>query len=285
LKKTFSTGCVCAFLFGTFLSLSARAVSVSTDYSALWWNASESGWGMNVMQEEQILFITLFIYGPAGAPTWYSATATFASANAGGDRTYIGDLYATTGTPFGTTPFNPGATTALKVGSIQFIGRTDGTANVQYTAGPATVNKSLVRQTWAQPNFTLNTATPYVGAQSDVTTGCADASINGSSNTTYSQVALYINSIGNTMHLELTTPPTDAGLCTLHGNNYVQEGRYGKATLTGRCAALPPSSPLIVFEAREVEVGANYFTMQFKLTGGPDAIGCTTVGVMTGAKK
>ena len=86
------------------------------------------------------------------------------------------------------------------------------------------------------------------------------------------------------MRVEVTTPPTEAGLCTLHGNNYVQEGRYGKATLTGRCSALPASSPAFKLEAREVEVGANYFTMQFTLTGGPGA-GCTEVGVMTGAKK
>ena len=283
-KKTVGMVCICAFLFGTFMSFAARAVSTSTDYSALWWNASESGWGMNVMQEEQILFITLFIYGSNGAPTWYSATATFASANGAGDRTYTGDLYATTGTPFSTTPFNAGATTVQKVGSIQFVGRADGTATVQYTAGSATVNKTVVRQTWAQPNFTLNTATAYVGAQSDVTTGCANASDNGPGNTTYSQVALYINSVGNTMHLEITTPPTDAGLCTLHGNNYVQEGRYGKATLTGRCSALPASAPAITLEAREVEVGVNYFTMQFKVTSGLDT-GCTQAGVMTGAKK
>ena len=284
MKKSIGVVCICAFLFGTFLSFAARAVSASTDYSALWWNASESGWGMNVMQEEQILFITLFIYGPNGAPTWYSATATFASANAAGDRTYTGDLYATTGTPFSTTPFNPGATVAQKVGTIQFVGRADGTATVQYTAGSATVNKTVGRQTWAQPNFTLNTATAYVGAESDVTTGCANASDNGPGNTTYSQIALYINSVGNTMRLEITTPPTEAGFCVLQGNNYVQEGRYGKATLTGRCSAHPASAPAFTVQAREVEVGANYFTMQVTITGGPLA-GCTSVGVITGAKK
>jgi len=148
--------------------------------------------------------------------------------------------------------------------------------------GATTVNKAVVRQTWAQPNFTLNTATPYVGAQADTTTGCATPSDNGPSNTTYSNVSLYINSVGNTMHLEITS--SDAGLCTLHGNNYVQEGRYGKATITGRCAAQSPTSPSFRLDAREVEVGPNYFTMQFTLTGGP-AVGCTTVGVMTGAKK
>lgn len=282
--KLYRMVCVCALMLSTFLSLPARAVSGSTDFSALWWNASESGWGMNVMQEEQILFITLFIYGPSNAPTWYAGTATFVSANAAGDRTYTGDLYATTGTPFSVTPFNPGATTGVLVGRITFVGRADGAATVQYTVGSATVSKNVTRQTWAQPNFTLNTATPYAGAQADTTIGCATTSDNGPSNGTIQNIALYINSVGNTMRLELTYPPNDGGLCILSGNNYVQEGRYGKATLTGRCAGQPASSPSISFEAREVEIGPNFFTLQYTVTNGP-RVGCVSRGIMTGAKK
>lgn len=282
MKKSVGIACLCAFLCATFLSFSARAVSTSTDYSGLWWNASESGWGMNVMQQEQIIFITLFIYGPSGAPTWYSATATFASANGAGDRSYTGDLYATTGTPFSTTPFNPAATTAQKVGTIVFVGKADGTATVQYTAGSATVNKAVVRQTWAQPNFTLNTATPYEGVGSGATTGCANPSDNGSGSSHYPQIALYINS--NTMHVEITVPPPEGGTCILHATNYVQEGRFGKATLTGRCSFIPLPIPDLRFEAREVEVGINHFTLQYKLTAGIGD-GCSETGTMTGVKK
>ncbi len=137
-----------------------------------------------------------------------------------------------------------------------------------------------MRQTWAQPSFTLNTATAYAGAHSGNTTGCTVGSNNGSFNGTFSQMALYIN--GSTMRVEVTTPPTDAGLCIFQGSNYVQEGRYGKATLTGSCSALPASTPQFQMVAREVEVGANYFTFQYTLTA--DA-GCTETGVFVGAKK
>ena len=270
---------ICAFLF-SFLSLPAGAVTASTDYSAIWWNAAESGWGMNVIQQEQILFITLFVYGPNNAPTWLVSSANFVSANGAGDRTYTGDLFATTGTPYAVTPFNTGAVTAQAVGTITFVGRADGTATVQYNSGSTVVNKTLTRQTFAQPNFTLNTATPYVVAASDTGTGCASSSDNRRSNTTYSNVALYIN--GTTMRLEITAPPGDGGLCVFQGGNYVQEGRYGKATLTGTCADFP-SSPL-TWRVREVEVGAQYFTLLYTQTGGPST-GCTFNGVMTGAKK
>jgi len=271
---------ICAFLF-SFLGLPAGAVTASTDYSAIWWNAAESGWGMNVIQQEQILFITLFVYGPGNVPTWLVATANFASANGAGDRTYTGDLFATTGTPYGVTPFNTAATTAQAVGTITFVGRADGTATTQYTSGSATVNKTLTRQTWAQPNFTLNSATNYVAVQSDLGTGCTQTGDNGQSNSTVPNLALYINSVGNTMRMEMTTKPGDGGFCVFQGNNYVQEGRYGKATLTGTCSELP-SSP-ITFRVREVEVGAQHLTMQYTIS--VPASGCTFTGVMAGAKK
>lgn len=275
---------VCALVLCTLSSLPARAVSGSSDYSGLWYNASENGWGMNVIQQEQILFATLFIYGTGGAPTWYVASSVaFVSANAAGDRTYTGPLYATTGTPFSTTPYNPGAVTVAAVGSITFVGRADGTATVQYTANSSSVSKTVVRQTWAQPTFTLSTATPYVGAQSSSTSGCTVASNNGPGNSTHSSLALYINA--NTMRVEINSPPTDGGLCTFQSANYVQGGRFGRATLTGTCSAFPASTPQMRMEAREVEVGANFFTFQYTLTGGPLSAGCTEVGVFTGAKK
>ena len=282
--KTILRSFVSALFLGAQSSLPAGAVTGSTDYSGLWYNSSEEGWGMNVIQQEQILFITLFIYGANSQPTWFVASeASFTTANSAGDRTYTGLLYATTGTPFSTVPFNSASVTLTQVGSITFVGRADGTATVSYTANSPTVNKSVVRQTWAQPNFTLNTATSYAGAQSTTITGCTAGSNNGTSNGTYSNIALYIN--GSTMRLELTTPPTDAGLCTFQGSNYVQEGRYGKATLTGTCAAFPASAPPLQMVAREVEVGARHFTFLYTLTGGPDSAGCSESGVFVGARK
>ncbi len=276
--KKLAAALVCSLVLVTLPMHSAKAVSGSSDYSGLWWNPAESGWGMNVIQQEQILFITLFVYGPE-APTWFvGANVPFVSANAAGDRTYTGALYRTSGTPFLQAPFNPAATTATAVGNITFVALADGTATVQYSVNANNVNKALVRQTWAKPSFTLNTATPYAGASAETGTGCADPANNGRANGTISQIALYIN--GSTMRLELAT---DAGLCILAGNNYVQEGRYGKATLTGACANFPASP--ITFHAREVEVGSNYFTLQSISTGGPDSAGCTFSGTMAGVKK
>jgi len=161
---------------------------------------------MNVIQQEQILFITLFVYGPNNAPTWLVSSANFVSANGAGDRTYTGDLFATTGTPYAVTPFNTGAVTAQAVGTITFVGRADGTATVQYNSGATVVNKTLTRQTFAQPNFTLNTATPYVVAAADTGTGCASASDNRRS-----KVVESVPRISSNAAIPTATPTTAPG--------------------------------------------------------------------------
>lgn len=264
----------------------ARAVSSSTDFSDLWYNANESGWGMNVIHQENILFITLFVYGTNNAPTWFVASnVAFQSQNAAGDRIYRGDLFATTGTPFGVTPFVPltGAN-VRSAGTVTFTGLAAGGATLSYTVDGTTVNKTLTRQTWAQPNFTLNTATNYAGAQSAEVTGCTNASQNEKTNGTYTNIALYINSVGKTMRVELRENATSA-LCTLSGNNYEQLGRYGQATLSGRCADFPASMGNVTMLVTNVDVGPNSFSYQYSATGGPFGAGCTERGTVVGAKK
>ena len=51
---------------------------------------TEGGWGVNVVQSDDFLFLTFFIYGADNKPTWYTAQLTLdASGN------YNGKLYAT----------------------------------------------------------------------------------------------------------------------------------------------------------------------------------------------
>jgi hypothetical protein len=63
---------------------------------------AESGWGMQLVERGTIIFATLFVYDPSGAPTWYVATMPFISNNP--NNVWTGDLYATTGPWFGTVP-------------------------------------------------------------------------------------------------------------------------------------------------------------------------------------
>ena len=42
-------------------------------YSDLWWNPQESGWGLNLVQQDETAFVTLFVYDAENRPTWYFA--------------------------------------------------------------------------------------------------------------------------------------------------------------------------------------------------------------------
>lgn len=241
---------------------------------------------MNVIHQENILFLTLFVYGTGSTPTWFVASnVAFVSQNAAGDRLYRGDLFATTGTPFGVTPFVPltGANVRT-VGTITFTGLAAGGATLSYVVDGITVNKTLTRQTWAQPNFTLNVATAYAAAGSAEVSGCTDTSKNEKFTSSFNSFALYINSVGSTMRIEGRETAT-SGLCTFQGNNYTQEGRYGKATLSGRCTDFPATMPNIVMNVTNVEVGPTSFSSRYSATGGPLTAGCTERGTQVGAKR
>src|SRR5207247_2231401 len=40
-------------------------------YGDLWWNASESGWGVSISQQYRTLFAVWYAYRSDGQPTWY----------------------------------------------------------------------------------------------------------------------------------------------------------------------------------------------------------------------
>src|ERR1041385_3394453 len=98
-----------AALLLALVSSIAVSASFSTDQSDLWWAdppGSENGWGIQLVQSGSTIFATMFVYGPWGTPTWYVATI---SPPAGGQFVWSGDLFTTTGSPFGAVPYSPGA--------------------------------------------------------------------------------------------------------------------------------------------------------------------------------
>src|SRR5688572_5799510 len=100
------------------LALPASATTTHTDFSDLWYAApaeSESGWCVNVAQQGDVLFVTLFVYGPDNTPHWYVAPAVAAT----GANTFGGALFTVgTGTWFG-APWS-GISNVGQVGNIAF---------------------------------------------------------------------------------------------------------------------------------------------------------------------
>ena len=86
-------------------ALPASATNFSTDYTDLWFNPSESGWGVNVIQQGNTLFATLFVYGTDQSPRWYVASGLVASSS----TVFSGQLFQTTGPYFGAAWTAPGS--------------------------------------------------------------------------------------------------------------------------------------------------------------------------------
>jgi hypothetical protein len=153
-----------ALLVSALLSNAARASSLSD----LWWNPAEAGWGVNVIQQQDVLFLTFFVYGSDGKPAWYAGSDTrrteFWSNN------FEGPLHVHQGAWFGGA-WNSGMGSARQVGTVRFSLNADGTAALTYSVDGAQVAKSLQRYTFGVIPFISDglvppppvPSTPYVG--------------------------------------------------------------------------------------------------------------------------
>jgi hypothetical protein len=144
-------------------TLPARA----TDYSDMWYLPAESGWGVNLTQNENVIFMTFFIYGTDGKPTWYVAIA-YEDANGN----FSGTLYSTTGTYFG-APWGGFTATAAGTASFSPTNASQGTLSYTLSGGP-TVIKTIVRQSLVAISLTGN----FTGGQAGAYTGCTNSGDN-----------------------------------------------------------------------------------------------------------
>jgi hypothetical protein len=155
----------------SFLALPANSTSFSTDQSDLWYIVAESGWGMQLVQRGDVIFATMFVYGPTGTPTWYVAVM---EPTPPGSLVWSGDLLSTTGPWFGTVPFNPALVTETKVGTMTWTARTTNTGNVFYSVNGVAVSKDVVRQTLVFDDYSGT----YLAALHVAVTGCSDPTEN-----------------------------------------------------------------------------------------------------------
>ncbi len=118
-------------------------------YQGLWWNSpagSESGWGISLAHQEDVIFATWFTYNAAGQPWWLVMTAV---KGAGDD--YSGTLYETRGPAFDATPFDPAAVTSIAVGSGTLTFVDVDNATFAYTVNGISQTKAITRQLFAAP--------------------------------------------------------------------------------------------------------------------------------------
>jgi hypothetical protein len=130
-------------------NLRMRADKVDTNYTALWWNAAESGWGLNINHQGNVVFATLFTYDPSGAPMWL----VMSDGERQADGSYQGSLYRTTGPAFNAVPFSGAQVTTVGTMRIAFVDAGSGTLTYSYNG--TTVTKAITRQLFStQPTCT-----------------------------------------------------------------------------------------------------------------------------------
>ncbi|HXF77934.1 MAG TPA: hypothetical protein VN598_03685 [Usitatibacter sp.] len=122
--------------------LANGSTTPAVDYTDLWWNPSESGWGMVITQQFGEIFVAWYVYDNNGNPVWYvvpNCSVVGSSCS--------GDAYSTTGPPLG-PGFDPHAVVATKAGSLTVTFSDANNATVNYTVNGATGSKSITRQTF-----------------------------------------------------------------------------------------------------------------------------------------
>lgn len=116
----------------------------AVDYSGMWWNASESGWGLGIFQgPADQLFAVWFVYDAAGAPTWYTLEAgRWTTTNV--YATYSGSIYRYTGPSFGSA-FDPAKVVGSVVGAGTLTFRSSGSGRFDYTVIGASGSRLITR--------------------------------------------------------------------------------------------------------------------------------------------
>jgi hypothetical protein len=113
----------------------------ATDYSDLWWNPNESGWGLSLTHQYGTMFAVMFGYDTTGNPSWYVASNCKVVGNG-----CSGDLYEVAS---GTRPTATWSSTSLvmtKVGVIELVFTNANNATMNYFIKGAAGSKQITRE-------------------------------------------------------------------------------------------------------------------------------------------
>jgi len=114
------------------------------DYTDLWWNPLEPGWGIGITQQSGTMFLAWFAYDDSGTPVWFVASNCAMDAEGDG---CTGELYRTTGPedPL-RNAFDPSRVRVGPVGpvTVTFTDANNGT--VSYTVDGKSGARSITRQ-------------------------------------------------------------------------------------------------------------------------------------------
>jgi hypothetical protein len=262
-----------ACLLGPFGS-SAFATSTSTaDHSDLWWNAAENGWGAHVTQQDDVLFLVLYVYDEARRPRFLVAPDM--RRRQGSPGIHEGALHRTTGPVFSGT-FDPNLVSSTPVGDARLEFVNSGEARLEYTVGAIRVQKTLTRQLWRLPRL----AGEYLGGI--FATATASTCPLGLASIAYSG-SLVITQEGEDVAIEMSVAPgfAENGNCRLTGR-LVPQGALASISGTYACGFSNGNASSGSFELVDVESGPNGFGGRYSALEGQ---ACRHTGFLGGTRR
>jgi hypothetical protein len=205
------------------IPLHARAAS-GYDLSDMWWNPGESGWGVDFVQQRDVIVATVYVQGPDGRPVWYNGALAFQGLQPQTHQiTYSGDIYESDGAWFGATPYM--RTGVRKVGTMTVVAPTRTTATVTYSVDGVEVTKSIQRYTFRHEQF----GTQYAGTQQVVLSKCDNPADDG----TRVQHVSYSVAFDA---LRMTIVSSDGAKTCTYAGPYSQQGHLGRLDSAYSCS-------------------------------------------------
>jgi len=193
------------FIIAILLLLAATTAQAGR-YTDIWYRLGQPGFGYNLVQTDNYIFVTFFIYGPDGKPTWYIATLQRQN-----DGTFSGELSETRGT-FWANPW--AGYTETVVGSATFAPAANfyqGTFS--YTVpGVGTSTVQVERQTLLSQDLTG----VYAGGMGGEYTGCTNQADNYKYSDFYDLTVTQLTSSDATFQFDFITGNGTLS-CTLSG--------------------------------------------------------------------
>jgi hypothetical protein len=257
-------GLFSAILFVTAsLVLPVWATSFTTDQSDVWSVPGEDGWGFQIVQRGSVIFVTTYLYDPTNIPIWYTATLEYA-----GNFVWTGDLYLTSGSWFGTVPYNENALGYRKVGTMTWTATTITAGELRYDVDGVPIVKNATRLLLRYDDFSGH----YTGGIHADITGCLNAGFNGTLDS-----SAILNITQNGLSISMATVSTTGGSCSF-GGTLTQAGQMGSVIGSFACSTGETGS----FQIHEMQV--NPYGVTGQLIGSSDTLGCHRSGWFGGVR-
>ena len=142
-------------VFSTLPNCTAGGTALGSNFQDLWYRfpaESESGWGVNITHQGEILFVTWFTYDSTGRGMWIVGPDVRRTSG----NTFTGTLYRTTGAAFNAVPWNPASVAVSVVGTATLVFTSANFGQFSYTVNGISQTKDITRQSFGVPATVCN---------------------------------------------------------------------------------------------------------------------------------